>query len=73
MPDGSGAVWTMQGGLTDTAQGGVTHVVLVPAPAGAVTVRPEVTLGTQLGTPAVTTIVITAREGEIDKQLSNKN
>ena len=63
----------METWLTDAAQCGVTDVVLVATPAGLVTVGSEVTLGTQLSTPAVTTIVITAREGEIDKQLSNKN
>ena len=52
LPDGGGAVRSVEGWLTDTAQGGVTDVVLVPAPAGLVAVRPEVSLRTELRTPA---------------------
>ena len=48
----------MEGGLTDAAQGGVADIVLVPAPAGLVTVLSEVTLGAQLSTPGISDLQI---------------
>ena len=41
----------MEGRLTDTAECGMTDVVLVPTPTGLVTVRTKVALGTELRTP----------------------
>ena len=38
--------------MTDTAEGWMTDVVLVTTPAGLVTVRTKVALGTELRTPA---------------------
>ena len=61
----------MEGRLTDTAEGGMTDVVLVTTPAGLVTVRTKVALGTELRTPTgqvrsgqVTEIMIMARAGD---------
>ena len=42
----------MEGRLTDTAECGMTDVVLVATPTGLVTVRTKVALGTELRTPA---------------------
>ena len=41
----------MEGRLTDTAQGGMTDVVLVTTPTRLVTVGTKVALGTELRTP----------------------
>ena len=42
---------TVEGRLTDTAEGWMTDVVLVTTPTGLVTVRTKVALGTELRTP----------------------